>query len=422
MAKAELTEEASEAQPTSGQVDILVGISGTVELDHLRAAAERSGTNRSIAIAHPGDSTLLNDASLAEATTGLTPSQPRAARVKLMTYKAVSSSSTGAHWLPSGTTYSSLFALAQTTGARACVVINSDIAALENGAVESMAAPVLAGECDLAMPIYAQSRFEGLLNASILSPLTRALYGKRVRYPLAQDFAVSSALLPAFEHPGKRVQAGGDNLFWPATEAAIRDRKVCQVHVNVRHEGVAEGVELTTVLTQVLGPLFNDVETNASVWQRTRGSHAILTFGTAFPAADANSGAPHIDTKPMVESFLLAFSNLHDLWSLILPPVTQLDLKRLTRAASDQFKVPDELWVKIIYDFALAHRLKILSRSHLMGAFAPLYLAWIASYVNEVGALSDAAAEQRLERLAQAYEAGKPYLLSRWRWPDRFNP
>jgi glucosylglycerate synthase len=40
----------------------------------------------------------------------------------------------------------------------------------------------------------------------------------------------------------------------------------------------------------------------------------------------------------------------------------------------------------------------------------------------EVANSSAADAEQRLERLARAYEDGKPYLLSRWRWPDRFNP
>ena len=32
------------------------------------------------------------------------------------------------------------------------------------------------------------------------------------------------------------------------------------------------------------------------------------------------------------------------------------------------------------------------------------------------------AIESRLERLSRAYEASKTYLVSRWRWPDRFNP
>jgi hypothetical protein len=278
---------------------------------------------------------------------------------------------------------------------------------------------VLHGDCELAMPIYAQSRFEGLLNAGILAPLTRALYGKRVRYPLAQDFAVASALLPVLEHPSKRLQAAAESLFWPATEAAIRDRKSCQVYVNVRHEHIAEGVDLRTVLEQVVGPLFADIETHATVWQRTRGSHAIPTSGTPSPVTE---GQGAIDTRPMVEGFQLALNNLQDLWSLILPPVSQLELKRLGRAGPESFRLGDELWVRIVYDFALAHRLKTLSRSHLMGALAPLYLAWVASYAGEVASMSDAAAEQRLEKLAQAYEAGKPYLLSRWRWPDRFNP
>jgi hypothetical protein len=30
--------------------------------------------------------------------------------------------------------------------------------------------------------------------------------------------------------------------------------------------------------------------------------------------------------------------------------------------------------------------------------------------------------EQRIEALCLAYEAEKGYLISRWRWPDRFNP
>jgi len=27
-----------------------------------------------------------------------------------------------------------------------------------------------------------------------------------------------------------------------------------------------------------------------------------------------------------------------------------------------------------------------------------------------------------VQQLSMVYEAQKPYLISRWRWPDRFNP
>jgi hypothetical protein len=102
--------------------------------------------------------------------------------------------------------------------------------------------------------------------------------------------------------------------------------------------------------------------------------------------------------------------------------VTLLELKKLTRCAPESFRMPDELWVRIVYDFALAYRLRTINRGHLMGALTPLYLGWVASYVQEVAIRSPLAAEQRFEQLARAYEEGKPYLVSRWRWPDRFNP
>ena len=83
--------------------------------------------------------------------------------------------------------------------------------------------------------------------------------------------------------------------------------------------------------------------------------------------------------------------------------------------------MPDELWVKIVYDFALAHRLRTLSRDHLLRSLTPLYLGWVASYAHDLNSVG-ISPERRLEQLSLAYESGKSYLVSRWRWPDRFNP
>jgi hypothetical protein len=48
-------------------------------------------------------------------------------------------------------------------------------------------------------------------------------------------------------------------------------------------------------------------------------------------------------------------------------------------------------------------------------------MAWVASYARELDA-GATSAEQMIDRVALAFEAGKPYFISRWRWPDRFNP
>jgi glucosylglycerate synthase len=70
----------------------------------------------------------------------------------------------------------------------------------------------------------------------------------------------------------------------------------------------------------------------------------------------------------------------------------------------------------------LGHRHRVINREHLLRAMTPIYLAWVASYALEVQTYSPLAVEDRLESLCAAFEDLKPYLLSRWRWPDRFNP
>jgi hypothetical protein len=122
----------------------------------------------------------------------------------------------------------------------------------------------------------------------------------------------------------------------------------------------------------------------------------------------------------MLEAFRLAYTNLQEIWSLVLPPNSLLGLKRLSVTEFSAFRMPDSLWARIVYDFLIAYRLRTINRGHLLGALIPLYLAWVASHINITD--SGTNAERHIEALATAFEADKPYLVSRWRWPDRFNP
>jgi hypothetical protein len=135
----------------------------------------------------------------------------------------------------------------------------------------------------------------------------------------------------------------------------------------------------------------------------------------------ANQARPLTSRAPST-SAQLGFRNLQEIWNRVLPPATLVELGRLNRAPLDRFRLPDALWARIVFDFALGHRLRSISRDHLLRAMTPLYLAWVASFVIEVGEADPAAVQTRLERLCLSYETEKPYLIARWRWPDRFNP
>jgi hypothetical protein len=299
-----------------------------------------------------------------------------------------------------------------------CVVLHSDLVALRADVLELLIQPVLEKQRDLVLPVYSSGKFEGLLNHGVLAPLARALYGLRVRYPLAQDFSCSAQMCERLSDISSTRERFA-SLIWPANIAATNGYSVCQVNVDLRHSTQAEGFELTTVLASLVGSAYIEMERHAALWQRTRGSRPTAAWGNL--QQQPGHDEP-VDVKPLIESFMLGAQNLQEVWGLVLPPVALLELKKLARLSPEQFRMPDDLWVRVIYDFALAHRLRTINRNHLLGALTPLYLGWVASYIQDVSEVSPVAAEQRLERLAKAYEENKPYLLSRWRWPDRFNP
>jgi hypothetical protein len=188
--------------------------------------------------------------------------------------------------------------------------------------------------------------------------------------------------------------------------------------VDVRHAPQTDGLDLSGVLTELAGSLFQEVETRAADWQRVRGSQPVARYGEPLnPKEDSQV----IDPRPMVESFALASRNLEEVWRLVLPPATMLELVRLARLSPEQFRMPDAVWARIIYDFALAYRMRRLSRAHVLGALTPLYLGWVASYTQEVGGEPAEKADFRIEQLARVFEEQKPYFVSRWRWPQRVN-
>lgn len=273
---------------------------------------------------------------------------------------------------------------------------------------------------DLVTPRPPASEEQGLVNAALLYPLTRALFAADVHYPLPTDALVSLRLLERLESAAHRAaSAANDAMLWPVSEAAVAG---CHVR-----EATLEGYTLphppedafNELFTAVAASLFADIEAKASYWQRARISAPGAATSWQPPTTSAIEVSP--DVRELVDNFRLAYKSLQDLWSLILPPQTLLALKRLSLAPAESFALTPAVWARIVYDFALAYRLRTINRGHLLGALTPLYMAWVASHAR--AAEADPAAGTRLmTETVQAFELERSYVVSRWRWPDRFNP
>jgi hypothetical protein len=320
------------------------------------------------------------------------------------------------------TAYQSVFAASEKFGARACCVIVSKLEAATPGWVRDLAQPLVERDLDLVVPNYARRKFEGLLNSSIIAPLMRCLYGKRIHNPMGPDLGISRRLFQKMLATERTAGSGGNRVhsFASVTPAALCENlQVCEVHLAARIYPPTDWMNISSLLAQILSPIFLDMERNAACWQRMRPSVSVPAIGEPLLVSQ-DTGT--VDISRMIESFQLGVRDLQDIWGLVLPPSSLFELRKLARLPSEQFRMPDDLWVRIVYDFALAHRLRTINRDHLLKSMTPLYLAWVSSYAHDLETAGRTALEERLERLSVAYESGKTYLVSRWRWPDRFNP
>lgn len=313
-----------------------------------------------------------------------------------------------------------IFEAALAHGAKACTVIDAGLSEVNPDGVARLITPVLEGGIDYASAYYLRHPYEGALTKSIVHPVFRALFGARLHQPATGEFGCSSRLI---QHCLDRDFWSADGAetgidLWIATAAAMTGFRMCESALGVRTQAQRPGAtDVRTTLTQVVGALFAEVERRAGEWQRVRASVPVPQVGD-LPVEGATP--LDVDVAELIEFYQLGYTALREVWAWILPPKVILALKRLADAPRERFRLEDDQWARIIYDFALGYRMRAMPRDHLLGALTPLYLGWLASFILDTAEVAPAAADARVERLAEVFEREKPYLISRWRWPDRF--
>jgi hypothetical protein len=314
-----------------------------------------------------------------------------------------------------------LLEVALALGAPACGLLEPMPRPADPAWLRALLDPVLRGDADLVAPSYARRRLDGVLVTGLVYPLTRALFGQRLRQPLGRELVMSRRLAEHLSRDDEwrtdPAHAGAD--LWVITKALVRECRCAQVFLGPRPIPQPQPPDVSDALASVLGTVFHEMALHAPRWQRVRGSCPVVTSGDEHLPDDP----PHAPAPgPLVAAFGLGTQDLRRLWGSVLPPQALYALQRIPKDPPEAFRMPDRLWARVVYDFAVGWRVKAMDRLQLLRSMTPLYLGWVASWVNEVRPLDAAAADERIERLCEAFEAEKPYLISRWRWPDRFSP
>jgi glycosyltransferase involved in cell wall biosynthesis len=321
------------------------------------------------------------------------------------------------HGLPGkGSAFRAIFEIAAALNVDACVVVDADLRSITPEWIELLLKPVLQEGFDYVAPLYHRHKYDGTITNSIIYPLTRALYGKRVRQPIGGDFGFSGRLAQFYltKDVWQTDVARYGIDIWMTTEAIANNFKIAQAFLGAKiHDPKDPGADLSAMLYQVVGSTFGLLESYHEVWKAVQASEPVPTFGFQYEV-----GLEHVtvDVERMIRIFREGIRNLKDIWISVIGSGDFNELQRLASGAPEgAMYIGPDMWTRIIYDYALAYHEKKISPEHLLKSLTPLYLGKTASFILEVRDKGQKEAEQEIEKLCAAFEENKAHLVNRWK-------
>ncbi|TAJ09910.1 MAG: glycosyltransferase [Nitrospirae bacterium] len=314
-----------------------------------------------------------------------------------------------------GSAFRTIFEIARRLKAKACAVVDSDLRSITPEWIELLVRPVLKEGYDYVAPYYLRHKYDGTITNSIVYPLTRALYGQRIRQPIGGDFGFSGRLAEHYldQHVWESDVAQFGIDIWMTTEAIASGARVCQSFLGAKiHNPKDPAADLAAMLVQVMGALFALMEEHQEVWAKPNGSSPVRLYGFQY---EVGVEPVNVNVERMVENFRQGLADLEPIWKQMLAPDTLDALLPLKACPAETFRIPDDLWARLVYDVAVSYHRRVMPHEHVLKALTPLYLGRTATFVLETQGLTSAEAEGRIETLCQAFEQRKPYLMDRWK-------
>jgi glycosyltransferase involved in cell wall biosynthesis len=319
------------------------------------------------------------------------------------------------HGIPGkGSALRTVFKIAAELGAKACAVVDADLRSITPAWIDLLLSPILKEGFDFVAPLYHRHKYDGTITNSIVYPLTRALYGKCVRQPIGGDFGFSGRLAEHYLSNRWDTEVARFGIdIWMTTTAITGGFNVCQSFLGAKiHDPKDPGVDLSAMLMQVVSSVFSLMETYVDSWVKANGSTSVPLFGFEYTVG---LEPIRVNVERMINGFQSGLRELAPVWEQILAKETFEEIKPLGSVSGEAFRFPATLWVRTVYDFAVAYHKMVINREHLLKSLTPLYLARTASFVLETPEASAEEVEQILENLCQEYETLKPYLIQRWK-------
>jgi glucosylglycerate synthase len=313
-----------------------------------------------------------------------------------------------------GSALHNIVAAADLLRAKACAVVSPATTNVTPSWVANLLRPVYREGLDFIAPLYVRSRFQGLLARDLLYPMSRAVFGQRIRELYSDEWGFSGRLASqclekdVWHEDAVRARPEA----WMAITAASSGLKCGQYFLGPKIAAPAgAGPDIVDAIRQTVGSFFWCMETHQPQWLARSGSQPVATFG---PDHELSLDGIPPSTEKIFELFRSGVSELEPILASILRKDTHAQIKAIALSDRAKFHFAPELWVTTLYEFAASYHHTVLNRDHLVQALVPLYRGRLCSFLLENANSSAEAMEAQTEILCQEFERQKPYLVERW--------
>ncbi|MBC8417319.1 MAG: glycosyltransferase [Pseudomonadota bacterium] len=316
-----------------------------------------------------------------------------------------------------GNNFRNLFQKVVDLRAKAVVVVDADLKSITPDWIRHLGEPLFDGFSYVA-PLYVRHKYDGTITNGIAYPMTRALYGRRVRQPIGGDFGFGGKLGAVYLNSktwDEAVANFGIDI-WMTTLAINQKAQICQAFMGRPkiHRTKDPGADLGPMLRQVVGTIFTLMKEFESFWTKVKYSRPTAIYGFGLGEVEMPPKVD-VDTGNLLNQFHGGFDKFNPIWKEILTADVCRKLHEIKGLKEREFNFPTDLWARVLYDTAASYGEVSVECDEIMDSLIPLYFGRTLSFVKRTRKMSIKQAEEAIENDCETFEMTKPYLLQRWK-------
>ena len=305
-----------------------------------------------------------------------------------------------------------VFSAADLLRVKACAVVSPATASLDPAWVANLLRPAYRQDFAFVAPLYSRTKFQGLLARNLLYPMSRAVFGVRIREMYADEWGFSGRLASECASADQWMKRSGTAGSVDGGQCDLQRDEVQPVLSGPENADLPGGPDIIETIRQTVGNLFYCCDAIQDHWLDRNGTETVQTFGSDHELTQEDAPARQ---EKIFELFRSGVE------SLLEPSSSRFWPARRMRSQADSLRrtaINSISRRNCGYGRSMTLRPPIIRSVERATTFCRPSFPSIAATLFILADHAQSAAEEMeadTEALGLELERQKPYLVERWK-------